>query len=346
MPTQRPAPAVIAIHGGAGAVARANLSADEERAYSRALHDILVAGQAILARGASALDAVTQAVRLLEDCPLFNAGHGAVLTSAGTHELDAAIMDGATLRSGAVAGLRHVKNPVQAARAVMEASQHVFFIGAGAEAFARAQGLEMVEPSYFSTEARCAQLARVQCATPGAAVLDHDGQAALQSLAFMPTPAPAAPLDDDKKLGTVGAVALDAHGNLAAATSTGGITNKEAGRVGDSPVIGAGTYASNQTCAVSATGMGELFIRLVAAYDVAAQMAYGGRSLQEAADCVVHQKLPGLAGQIAGQAGGQGGLIAVDAAGHIAMPFNTEGMYRGFARVGEAPVCAIYREAA
>jgi len=335
-------PAVIAIHGGAGAIARSQLSAESEAQYRQALADILAAGQAILAAGGTALDAVSEAVRLLEDCPLFNAGHGAVLTSAGTHELDAAVMDGATLRSGAVAGLRCVKNPVLAARAVMERNQHVFFIGEGAEQFAcdvaSDAGLEIVDPAYFSTPARREQLARVQRDMPGVAVLDHDGQARLSQ-----PPSPMGrgagregPLDDDKKLGTVGAVALDAHGNLAAATSTGGITNKQPGRVGDSPVIGAGTYASNATCAVSATGLGEMYIRLVAAYDVAAQMAYAGRTLADAADAVIQQKLPAI--------GGHGGLIAVDAAGNVAMPFNTEGMYRGFARVGEAPVCAIYRD--
>jgi len=322
---------VIVVHGGAGALTRTAMSDAQEVQYLHALRDILLAGQTVLARGGCALDAVTEAVRLLEDCPLFNAGHGAVLTSAGTHELDAAVMDGATLRCGAVAGLQRVRSPIQAARAVMERSKHVFFIGAGAEAFARDAGLEMVEPSYFSTPQRREQLARVQRDTPGAATLDDDGRSVL----VQPKPQ-SAPLDDDKKLGTVGAVALDAHGNLAAATSTGGITNKEAGRVGDSPVIGAGTYASNQTCAVSATGIGEMYIRLVAAYDVAAQMQYAGRSLSDAADCVIHEKLPGI--------GGHGGLIAVDARGNVAMPFNTEGMYRGFARVGDAPVCAIYRE--
>jgi len=327
--SQQKTPAVIAIHGGAGAVSRANLSGEAEQQYLRALHDIVSAGQAILAQGGTALDAVTETVRLLEDCPLFNAGHGAVLTSAGTHELDASVMDGATLRSGAVAGLRCVKNPVLAARAVMERSKHVFFIGEGAERFACDAGLDSVDPAYFSTPARRAQLARVQRDTPDAAVLDHDGQALLTAQAT-------APLDDDKKLGTVGAVALDAQGNLAAATSTGGITNKQVGRVGDSPVIGAGTYASNHSCAVSATGVGEAYIRLVAAYDVAAQMQYAGRSLSDAAACVVHEKLLSI--------GGHGGLIAVDSGGNVAMPFNTAGMYRGVARVGELPVCAIYRE--
>lgn len=322
---------VIAIHGGAGALSRAEMSAAKEREYLDALRAVLERGQAVLAGGGSALDAVTEAVRMLEDCPLFNAGHGAVFTSAGTHELDACIMDGATLRCGAIANVTRVRNPVLAARKVMENSQHVFFVGQGAEAFAREQGLELVDPSYFSTEARLAQLRRVQSEMPGAAVLDHDGRAMVAGA----QPALADPLDADSKFGTVGAVAVDAQGNVAAATSTGGITNKQVGRVGDSPLVGAGCYASNRTCAVSTTGTGEMFIRTVAAYDVAAQMAYAGATLAQAADGVVHDKLPRI--------GGKGGLIAVDARGNVALPFNTEGMYRGYARVGEAPVPAIYR---
>jgi beta-aspartyl-peptidase (threonine type) len=320
----------VAIHGGAGTMSRTAISAEQERQYLDALNDVLAGAQDVLAQGGSALDAVTEAVRLLEDCPLFNAGHGAVFTSAGTHELDASIMDGATLRSGAIANVNCVRNPVFAARRVMEHSKHVFFVGKGAEDFAREQGLEIVDPSYFSTPARYEQLLRVQRETPGAAVLDHDGQA----MVAREQPA-AAPIDADRKFGTVGAVALDAQGNLAAATSTGGITNKQVGRIGDAPLIGAGCYAANQTCAVSTTGTGEMFIRMVAAYDVAAQMEYRGISLEEAANAVIHDKLPRI--------GGKGGLIAVDAQGRVALPFNTEGMYRGYARVGEAPVASIYR---
>ncbi|WP_233235427.1 isoaspartyl peptidase/L-asparaginase family protein [Bordetella sp. LUAb4] len=321
---------VIAIHGGAGAMSRAAMSAEQEGKYIAALEDILRAGQAVLAQGGSALDAVTEAVRLLEDCPLFNAGHGAVFTSAGTHELDASIMDGATLRSGAIANVNCVRNPVLAARKVMENSKHVFFVGEGAENYAREQGLEIVDPSYFSTEARREQLLRVQREQPDAAVLDHDGQA------MVARAQPAAdPIDADRKFGTVGAVAVDAQGNLAAATSTGGITNKQVGRVGDAPLIGAGCYAANATCAVSTTGTGEMFIRMVAAYDVAAQMEYRGATLEQAAASVVHEKLPRIQGK--------GGLIAVDAQGNVTLPFNTEGMYRGYARVGEAPVASIYR---
>lgn len=322
---------VIAIHGGAGAMARAAMSPEKEREYLDALSAILSAGQAVLGAGGSALDAVTEAVRLLEDCPLFNAGHGSVFTSAGTHELDASIMDGATLRSGAIANVNGVRNPILAARQVMEHSKHVFFVGEGAETFARQQGLEIVDSSYFSTEARREQLLRVQRETPDAAVLDHDGQA----LVARSQPVPGEPLDADRKLGTVGAVAVDAQGNVAAATSTGGITNKQVGRVGDAPMIGAGTYASNRTCAVSTTGTGEMFIRMVVAYDVAAQMDYAGASLEEAADKVIHEKLPTIQGQ--------GGLIAVDAQGNVVLSFNTEGMYRGYARVGQTPVVSIYR---
>jgi beta-aspartyl-peptidase (threonine type) len=307
------------------------MSAEKEVAYHAALRQVLIAGQSVLAQGGSAIDAVTAAVLELENCPLFNAGHGAVFTSDATHELDASIMDGASLRTGAIANVSRIRNPDLAAKKVMEVSRHVFFVGEGAERFARAEGLEMVEPDYFSTPERHAQLLRVQQDTPGAAVLDHDGQAIVER---QPA-APAHPLDMDKKFGTVGAVALDVHGNLAAATSTGGITNKQVGRVGDAPIIGAGCYASNQTCAVSTTGTGEMYIRMVAAYDIAARMRYAGASLQAAAEAVMFEELPSI--------GGKGGLIAVDAQGNFVMPFNTEGMYRGYARPGQEPVTEIYR---
>ena len=325
---------VLVIHGGAGAMSRAALSPEKEREFHEALQRILRSGQAILASGGSALDAVTAAVVGLEDCPLFNAGRGAVFTSAGTHEFDASIMDGSNLRTGAIANVHHIRNPVLAARKVMENSRHVFFVGEGAEAFAREQGIEMVERNYFSTPERHAQLLRVQKETPGVASLD-DGQRLASGAAVGATDQPSDPLDVDKKFGTVGAVALDSHGNLAAATSTGGITNKQVGRIGDAPIIGAGCYASNQTCAVSSTGTGEMYIRLVAAYDIAARMRYSGASLQEAADTVMYQELPSI--------DGKGGLIAVDAQGNIALPFNTEGMYRGYMRVGQEPVTDIYR---
>lgn len=312
--------AVIAIHGGAGALSRTTMSAAREQHYRQQLHDIIAAGQQILAAGGSALDAVTDAVRRLEACPLFNAGRGAVFTHQGTHELDASIMDGRTLQAGAVAGVSHIEHPILAARKVLEASPHVLLIGAGAEAFAVAQGLEPVAADFFSTPERLAQLLRVR--DSDATSLDHD--------------VVTTPLDEDRKLGTVGAVALDLHGNLAAATSTGGMTNKQAGRVGDSPLIGAGCYASNDSAAVSCTGTGEVFMRTLAAYDVAAQMKYGGRSLQQATASVIHDTVSELEGS--------GGLIAVDAHGNLALPFNSEGMYRGFAYV-EGPVeVAIYRD--
>lgn len=316
---------VIAIHGGAGTLLRHAMNAETEGRYQTALSDILSAGERILAAGGSALDAVTEAVRLLEDCPLFNAGHGAVFTAAGTHELDASVMDGATLEAGAISCVTRVKNPVLAARRVLDVSDHVMFTAEGAEAFAAAQGLDLVDPSYFYTEARHQQWLKAR-GTSGT-MLDHD---AMTKFAFDNDP-----IDPDKKFGTVGAVALDAHGHLAAATSTGGITNKQAGRVGDAPLIGAGCYANDATCAVSTTGTGEMFIRMLAAYDVSAQMEYRGLSLEDAASDVVMTRLPRIAGR--------GGLVAVDAKGNVALPFNTEGMYRGFARVGEAPVTAIYR---
>lgn len=334
--------AVLAIHGGAGAMAREEASAALREVYQAAMREILCSAGRMLDEGGTALDAVTEAVRLLEECPLFNAGRGSVFTSAATHELDAAIMDGRTLKSGAVANLRTVRNPVLAARAVMERSQHVLFVAQGAEVFARAQGLECVEPSFFSTPERRSQLERVQRTNAGRTALDHDVAAAVRSpvpLSFsggaQDSAECSAPLDEDRKLGTVGAVALDAYGNLAAATSTGGMTNKQPGRVGDTPIIGAGCYASNRTCAVSTTGTGEMFIRLVAAHDVAARMEYAGASLEAATHSVIYDKLPLI--------DGSGGLIAVDADGNVSMPFNTEGMYRGFIRTGQAPVVAIYR---
>ncbi|MGN8063069.1 isoaspartyl peptidase/L-asparaginase family protein [Ralstonia sp. 22111] len=316
---------ILAIHGGAGTITRTAMSADKEAAYQQALNDILAAGQRILVDGGSALDAVTEAVRLLEECPLFNAGKGAVLTSAGTYELDASIMDGATLAAGAVTCVKRLRNPILAARAVMERSEHVLFTSEGAEAFAQAQGLEFVEPDYYYTEARYAQWQRAR-QQDGMALLDHDAASLVAK--------EAAPIDPDSKFGTVGAVACDAQGRLAAATSTGGVTNKKVGRVGDTPIVGAGCFANN-VAAVSCTGTGEMFMRAVAAYDVAAQMEYAGKSLADATDDVVMRKLMAI--------NGRGGLIAVDALGNVALPFNTEGMYRGFARGAQVPVVSIYR---
>ncbi len=256
--------AVIAIHGGAGAITRSALTPERERQYVAALSAIVDSGQKMLAAGASALDTVTEAVRLLEECPLFNAGIGSVFTRDATHELDACVMDGNRLQAGAVAGVKHVRNPVLAARLVLEQSPHVLLIGEGAEAFAVSHGMERVENHLFSTTERLLQLQQAQA--DNEIVLDHR----------------AAPLDERHKMGTVGAVALDLAGNLAAATSTGGMTNKLPGRVGDSPLPGAGCYANNASVAVSCTGTGEVFMRTLAAYDIAALMEYGNLSLYEA----------------------------------------------------------------
>ncbi|EMO7788025.1 MULTISPECIES: beta-aspartyl-peptidase [Citrobacter] len=310
--------AVIAIHGGAGAITRSQLSQEQELRYIQALSDIVETGQRMLEDGRSALDVVTEAVRLLEECPLFNAGIGAVYTRDETHELDACVMDGNTLKAGAVAGVSHLRNPIIAARLVMEHSPHVMMIGEGAENFAIAQGMERVSADIFSTPERYAQLLAAR--TAGETVLDHS----------------ASPLDENNKMGTVGAVALDMFGNLAAATSTGGMTNKLPGRVGDSPLVGAGCYANNASVAVSCTGTGEVFIRALAAYDIAALMDYGGLSLSEACERVVMEKLPAL--------GGSGGLIAIDHEGNVALPFNSEGMYRAWGYAGDTPTTGIYRE--
>lgn len=310
--------AVIAIHGGAGAITRSQLSQEQELRYIQALSDIVETGQRMLEDGRSALDVVTEAVRLLEECPLFNAGIGAVYTRDETHELDACVMDGNTLNAGAVAGVSHLRNPILAARLVMEHSPHVMMIGEGAENFAIAQGMERVSADIFSTPERYAQLLAAR--TAGETVLDHS----------------ASPLDENNKMGTVGAVALDMFGNLAAATSTGGMTNKLPGRVGDSPLVGAGCYANNASVAVSCTGTGEVFIRALAAYDIAALMDYGGLSLSEACERVVMEKLPAL--------GGNGGLIAIDHEGNVALPFNSEGMYRAWGYAGDTPTTGIYRE--
>jgi len=309
--------AVIAIHGGAGAISRASLSSEQEKRYIDALSAIVETGQKMLEGGESALDVVTEAVRLLEECPLFNAGIGAVFTRDETHELDACVMDGNTLNVGAVAGVSHLRNPILAARLVMEHSPHVLMIGPGAEQFAFEHGMAAVTPDTFSTPERYQQL--LEARTSGITQLDH-----------------AAPLDERSKMGTVGAVALDKAGNLAAATSTGGMTNKLPGRVGDSPLPGAGCYANNASAAVSCTGTGEVFIRTLAAYDITALMDYGNLSLAEACERVVMEKLPAL--------GGSGGLIAVDREGNIALPFNSEGMYRAWGYAGDTPTTGIYRE--
>lgn len=314
---------VIAIHGGAGTISRSVLSSAQERNYLDALDYVLEGGQTVLEKGGSALDAVTEAVFRLEECPLFNAGKGAVFTHEGTHELDASIMDGRTLAAGGVACVKSIRNPILAARAVMDEGHHVLMVGSGAEQFASRAGLEIVSPEYYFTEERHAQW-MLALAKNSTSLLDHDAQNLLQE---------SAPIDPESKMGTVGAVALDVNGNLAAATSTGGVTNKRVGRVGDSPLIGAGCYANNSV-AVSCTGSGEMFMRMLVAYDISALMEYRAIPLEEACRIVVMEKLPSI--------DGRGGLIAVDRHGNICMPFNTEGMYRGQARVGGPRLAFIY----
>jgi beta-aspartyl-peptidase (threonine type) len=302
----------IVIHGGAGTLSRHETSSSQEALYQQGLADALDAGFRVLERGGGSLDAVTAAVVSLEDNPLFNAGCGAVLTRDGVAELDASIMEGATLAAGAVCGLRHIRNPIQLARAVMEKSPHVMLVGEGAEDFARNQGLELVSNEYFRTPVRQMQLHRL---LQGSAEKEND------LLAHGAT-------------GTVGAVALDAHGNVAAATSTGGMTGKRWGRVGDSPIIGAGTYASNHGCAVSATGHGEYFIRAAVAHDICARMSYGKLPLAEAAGQTLdHMKM----------LGGNGGVIAIAPGGEIAMDFNSDGMFRGVRTSSGRREVAIYR---
>jgi len=316
-------PITLALHGGAGAIARRHLTPDHEAVHHAGLAAALAAGHAVLAEGGAAVDAVVMAVRVLEDSPLFNAGRGAVFTHDGAHELDAAVMDGASGRAGAVAAVTNVKNPVLAALLVMQRSPYVMLCGRGAERFAAEHGVEIVDPAYFSTEERRAQLERARARER--VELDHDGagRAARDDA------------DDAAVFGTVGAVALDRSGNLAAATSTGGLTNKRFGRIGDSPVIGAGTYADNASVAVSATGTGEAFLRAVAAHDIAALVKYRGLGVRQAAEAVILKKIPA--------AGGRGGAIAVDRRGDLAMVFNTGGMYRGAIRGDGVPHTAIWR---
>jgi len=300
----------IVIHGGAGTILKKNLTPELEKEYTKVLNDALEKGYSILEKGGSAVDAVTEAIKIMEDSPLFNAGKGSVFTHDGKNEMDAAIMDGKTLLAGSVAGVRTIKNPVTAAKMVMLKSEHVMMVGEGAELFASQNGCEIVDTTYFFTQKRWDQL---QDAIKNEKVsLDHSDTT---SYVFPDE-------FNDKKFGTVGAVALDKNGNLAAATSTGGMTNKKYGRVGDAPIIGSGTYANNKTCAVSCTGHGEYFIRNVVAYDVSSQMEYGKKTLKEASDETVMKKLLSQKGE--------GGLIAIDKDCNIAMPFNTEGMYRGF----------------
>ncbi|ATL48667.1 beta-aspartyl-peptidase [Chitinophaga caeni] len=299
---------VMVIHGGAGTILKKNMTPEKEKAYKMVLKAALEAGYAKIQSGASSLDAVQAAINVMEDSPLFNAGKGAVFTHEGKNEMDASIMDGKTLKAGAVAGVTIIKNPVNAARAVMEQTAHVMLARDGAEAFAKAAGLEIVDPSYFYTDDRWKSLQKLLLRDSSKTQLDHSYEDRLNKFNI------------DEKFGTVGAVALDKEGNLAAATSTGGMTNKKFGRVGDSPLIGAGTYANNKTAAVSCTGWGEHYIRNVAAYDLSAMMEYKGLSVSEAGKEVI-KKIAAT--------GGDGGLIALSKEGQVAMPFNTAGMYRG-----------------
>ncbi len=302
----------IAIHGGAGTILRSTMTAELQQQYEDGLGAALDAGYMVLKVGGSSLDAVEAAVVSLEDFPLFNAGKGAVFNNKGRHEMDAAIMWGKTLEAGGVCGVSNIRNPVKLARSVMEQSGHVLLAGEGAEEFATLQGIAFEDDAYFYTEQRYRQWQ--EALLEDRVQLDHT----------------------EKKFGTVGAVALDKDGNLAAATSTGGLTNKKYGRVGDSPIPGAGTYANNKTCAISCTGVGELFIRSVVAYDISCLMEYKGLSLKEACDIVVHDKLVKI--------GGEGGLIAVDALGNICMPFNSEGMYRACRSSNGIAELKIYKD--
>lgn len=301
----------LAIHGGAGSLPRAETGGERERNYRAGLAAALDAGYAVLQERGSSLDAVSRAVMVLEDNPLFNAGYGSVFTFDGHNELDAAIMDGTTLGAGAVCGVTHVRNPIELARTIMEHSEYVMLSGAGAEEFALSRGIALVPRNYFHTPERWRQLERIR-----------GGDAGLSALTI-------------SHVGTVGAVALDGDGRLAAATSTGGMTGKRYNRIGDSPIIGAGTYADDRSCAVSATGHGEVFIRAAVAHDICSRIRFGGRTLREAVREVVLEELPALRGE--------GGVIAIDAHGEIAMEFNSEGMFRASRRAGEEARIAIYR---
>jgi len=307
----------LVVHGGAGTMARNKMSAEHEREYRAGIENALRAGWEILQHGGSALDATEAAVRVFEDDPLFNAGKGSVFNAAGVNEMDSAIMDGKTLRAGTAANLQHVKNPISLARLIMERSPHVMLAGEGAEAFAKEQGVELVDQKYFFTQERWDALQKFKAAEKAGGNGDKK---------FF--------LSDQDLHGTVGAVALDRNGNLAAATSTGGKTGKLPGRVGDTPVIGAGTYANNATCAVSGTGDGEFFIMATAAHDVSAMMEYKRKTLQEASVAVIDK---------IGKLGGTGGLIAIDKSGNISLPFNTSGMYRGYVDPNGKFVTEIFR---
>jgi beta-aspartyl-peptidase (threonine type) len=309
------APPTLVVHGGAGTIRRSRMKPEKEIQYRQGLKDAMAIGRQILLEGGTALEAAERAVRSLEDNPLYNAGKGAVYAGDGKHYLDASIMQGHDLKAGSIAGVRGIRNPISLARRVMEASPYVMMVGSGAEEFARRQGIEFADPEYFHDQLRYEQWLSVK--DTQITQLDHADKG-------------------EKNWSTVGAVALDRLGNVAAATSTGGMTNKRFGRIGDSPIIGAGTYASNRTCAVCCTGHGEPFMRAVAAYDLSCLMEYRQLSLQEAAHHLVQEKLVALEGE--------GGLIALDAQGHYVMEFNCEGMYRGAWQEGKEMKIGIYRD--
>ncbi|MCW8980077.1 MAG: isoaspartyl peptidase/L-asparaginase [Altibacter sp.] len=313
----------IVIHGGAGTILKENMSDSLEMAYKMKLEEAIRVGHEILRQGGTAMEAVTKTINIMEDSPLFNAGKGAVFTHEGINELDASVMDGATLNAGAVAGVTRVKNPIDLALAVMNDSPHVMLSGKGAETFAQERGFELVDPTYFYTENRFQSLQRIK--DKEKTELDHDGKTAFTD-----------PFIKDSKFGTVGCVALDKNGNLAAGTSTGGMTNKRWNRIGDAPIIGAGTYANNATCAVSSTGWGEFFIRAMVAHDISALMEYKGLSLQEAAAEVIQKKVPAL--------GGDGGIVSIDKHGNVAMEFNTAGMYRAHMNAAGELIIGIYKD--
>lgn len=326
-----PKPYGLVIHGGAGVIRRETMTPELEAEYRAKLTEALRAGYAVLEKGGPALDAVTTAINILEDSPLFNAGKGAVFTADGTCELDASIMDGSNRAAGAVAGLRHIRNPINLARDVMTKSRHVMMVGEGAEKFARSLGYELVPNEYFHTEFRKKQLERAKANEKG------DRTALLPLDLTSPGVFRDEHFAREQKHGTVGCAALDQNGNLAAGTSTGGMTNKKFGRVGDAPIIGAGTYANNATCAVSATGWGEFFIRTAVAHDISAQMEYQGKGLREAARATL-AKVAAL--------GGDGGVVCLDAKGNIALEFNSEGMYRAARISGRPEIVAIYGDEA
>jgi beta-aspartyl-peptidase (threonine type) len=311
---------MLVMHGGAGTITRGSMTAEMEKQYRDTLEQALKTGQAVLVKGGTSIDAVEASIRILEDSPLFNAGKGAVFTHEGKNELDSSIMDGKTKKAGAVAGVTIIRNPITAARAVMEKSPHVMMVGRGAELFATKMGLEIVDPSYFWTERRWKGLQ----------------QELLKEQQRQANPHASIKSDDETRHGTVGAVALDAAGNLAAGTSTGGTTNKQYGRVGDSPIIGAGTYADNDSVAVSCTGTGEFFIRWTVAHDIAALYQYKNMTVEQAGNEVIHKKLEPV--------GGDGGAIILDRKGNFAMPFNSEGMYRGWIGADGVPHVAIYKD--